>query len=99
MSKLYVLIRSDLPKNYQAVQAGHAVAEYMLECPGAWQNETLVYLRVRNEAELEEWSERLHEMYIIRCPFFEPDINDQMTALAVLSSPKTDELFQGMRLV
>lgn len=28
--RLYVLVRKDIPKGYQAVQAGHAVAEYML---------------------------------------------------------------------
>lgn len=32
--KLYILIRGDLPKAYQAVQAGHAVAEFMLRNPG-----------------------------------------------------------------
>jgi len=34
MKKLYVLIRSDLPsKSYQAVQGGHALAEWMLRNP------------------------------------------------------------------
>jgi hypothetical protein len=43
--KLYVLVRKDLPKNYQAVQAGHAVAEYLLKNPKTkWNNGTLVYL-------------------------------------------------------
>lgn len=99
MQKLYVLVRSDLAKNYQAVQAGHAVAEFMLECPGVWKNETLVYLKVRDEASLQEWSETLHEMYIIRCPFYEPDIGNEITAVAVLSTPETDKLFKDLPLV
>jgi predicted HAD superfamily phosphohydrolase len=88
-----------MPKNYQAVQAGHAVAEFMLECPNAWKNETLVYLKVKDKVELEEWSEKLHEMYIIRAPFYEPDLGDEITAVAVLSNPQVDELFCKMQLI
>lgn len=33
MKKMYVLIRKDLDVNYQAVQAGHALAQFMLEHP------------------------------------------------------------------
>ena len=33
MKKLYVLVRKDLHKQYRAVQAGHAVAEFLLKNP------------------------------------------------------------------
>lgn len=48
MKKLYVISRGDLPLAYQAVQAGHAVAQWMLDSGGAneWNNQTLVYLHV-----------------------------------------------------
>lgn len=29
-NRLYVLVRKDIPRGYQAVQAGHAVAEWMM---------------------------------------------------------------------
>ena len=49
-------MRKDLSKSQQAVQGGHAVAEYLLSGPlTAWPNGTLVYLGVRNETELKFW--------------------------------------------
>lgn len=99
MSKLYVLVRNDMPKNYQAVQAGHAVAEHMLNYPETWKNQTLVYLRVENENNLFQYLERVCKIGGKYSPFYEPDMDDQMTAMAVLSDPKVDELFCKMRLV
>lgn len=56
--KLYVLVRKDFSKSQQAVQAGHAVAEYLLRGPSTfWGNGTLVYLGVRDENELKWWDE------------------------------------------
>ena len=43
--KLYVLVDNSLPIAYQAVQSGHAVAEWLLKVPNQnWNNQTLVYL-------------------------------------------------------
>jgi hypothetical protein len=56
--KLYVIVRKDLYKSQQAVQAGHALAEYLLHGPPtAWHNGTLIYLGVSNENELKFWGD------------------------------------------
>lgn len=74
--KLYVLIRDDLSEAQQAVQAGHAVAQFGLEHPADfewWQkdNNTLIYLSVRD---IRWWKQALEDGGIKHSVFHEPDI-------------------------
>ena len=86
MQKLYVLVRSDLYHEYQAVQAGHAVAEWLVTFPDTqWRNETLVYLNVKDEFELEKWCFKLKDNNLKYAEFREPDIGNQMTAISCLT--------------
>ena len=81
--KLYVLVRKDLSKSQQAVQAGHAVAEYLLHGPfTSWGNGTLVYLLVHDEQELKDWIDKLRAMPYNVIMFKEPDKNNEITAIA-----------------
>jgi len=98
MQKMYVLVRKDLPKNYQAVQAGHALAEHLLGQPFlfGWNNGTLIYLGVKDEDELIKWGEKLDAMDKKWTGFREPDIGDQMTAIATVDNGET---FKKMRLL
>lgn len=54
--KLYILIRSDISPEQQAVQAGHAVAEFCRLYPHTpWKNGKLIYLSVRDHDSIEMW--------------------------------------------
>jgi peptidyl-tRNA hydrolase len=94
VNKLYVLVRGDLSKSQQAVQATHAVAEFMLydnripcrcgQCEDQllWKNETIVLLKVRNLEQLQEWSSKIKSTTNSYNEFYEPDIGNQQTAIA-----------------
>lgn len=79
--KLYVLVRGDLSKAQQAVQAGHAVAEFCLKGQG-WPNGTLVYLKVSGLDALLAWHDKLGKCF----PFYEPYYKNEMTAFAILGN-------------
>ncbi len=83
--KMYVLVREDLTRSQQAVQGGHALAEYMLKYPGArdWNNSTLIYLKV-SPKDLETLCRRYTNRLRHVAAFKEPDLNDELTAFAFL---------------
>jgi outer membrane protein assembly factor BamD (BamD/ComL family) len=79
---------------YKAVQAGHAVAEFMLEHPGKWNNGYLIYLEVEGYDELFRWYKELRDTEFSF--FVESDMNNEMTAIAVLDN---GELFKDLKLL
>jgi len=95
--RLYVLVRKDLPESYRAVQAGHAVAQWILcDHDQLWLNETLVYLGVDNEEDLMYWKDKLYYKNINYEEFREPDIGNQLTAIATLTDGK---IFRKLKLI
>lgn len=84
MSRLYVLVRSDLDPTYRMVQGMHAVAEHCISRPDYWDNETLVVCKVRTEAQLLNWIHKLERMDMWYASFHEPDLDNQLTAIAVV---------------
>lgn len=84
--KLYVLINASLSNAQKAVQAGHAVAEYMLDTENGWRNETLIYLRSHNiDDDLFMTGQEGHR-------FYEPDLGNILTAAACLEHPHLKKL-------
>ena len=86
--KMYVLVRSDLSVSQQAVQAGHAVAELILHGLQKNWNKTLIYLRVKDEDELIRWKEKIEFRNKEYAEFREPDIGNQLTAIACVDDGK-----------
>lgn len=94
MEKLFILIRDDLPLAYQAVQGGHALAQWMLDNKQqSWNNGILVYLKVKN---IDLWMHKMRTKGINFSYFVEPDIGNVITALAVQAE---DKFFQKLNLI
>ena len=81
--KLFVIVRKDLSISQRAVQAGHAVADYMLHSSfSRWNNETLIYLGVKGLHQLENLKRKFENEDIEYIEFREPDLNNEVTAIA-----------------
>lgn len=98
--KLYILIRNDMPVSDQAVQGGHAVAEWckMWTNPGndlRWYNGTLIYLSVKDMPALVIWQRKIEQkgLYNDYFVFYEPDMGGRMTAIACLTNTN---IFAGL---
>lgn len=98
MSKLFVIVRKDLTPSQTAVQAGHAVAEYLLHgrFVRRWENQTLIYLGVKGLTQLLNLKRKLDFQGIKYTEFCEPDMNNEVTAIA---SDVENKLFERMNLL
>lgn len=96
MKKLYVIVRKDLTPSQRAVQAGHAVAEYLLHSPRQWKNETLIYLGVKGLAQLRNIKRKLGFHGVKFTEWKEPDLNNEVTAIA---SDGKSPIFEKLNLL
>jgi hypothetical protein len=79
------------------VQAGHALAAYLLHSPNfRWKNETLIYLGVKGLTQLLNLKRKLDNHEINYVEFREPDLDNQVTAIA---SDEECPIFERMNLL
>jgi hypothetical protein len=78
------------------VQAGHAIAEFLLHRQTKWDNGTLIILGVDDKQELEKLTYRLDMKSIDWVGFNEPDINNELTAIATICN---DGIFNRLKLL
>lgn len=95
--KLRVVTRRDLSIPYQAVQAGHAAIDFQHEHPEIakeWQTKSnyLAFITVADEEQLIKLITRAILSGIKHTVFREPDINNQITAVAFEPSEASRKL-------
>lgn len=91
--RLYVIIDESLEPVYGCVQGGHAVAQYLLENPNSrWKNNYLIYLK----SDIMKMMNKLDCYGISYTIFKEPDLNNKITAIAVLDNR---EMFKKLKLI
>ena len=101
--KLYIITRSDLSPGLQIAQSCHALREFVEIHPKidkAWYKDSnyLVILSVNNEFSLELLIEKAKENDIKFALFREPDLDDQITAVAFEPSINSKHLFRDLPL-
>jgi len=99
--KLFLVTRSDLPPGQQAVQAVHAMRQFVAEHPEVdleWysKSNTLAFLEVPDEAALGVLRVKAMDRRIPVAAFREPDRDNELTALAL--GPAARGLVRGLQL-
>ncbi len=97
--KLYLVTRKDMRPGAQAAQLAHGLAQFAVENHDSflqWNkaSNTVVCLAVQDEEELTALHSRLdsdeffnHDHLIDFATFREPDMNDSLTCIALMSCP------------
>jgi hypothetical protein len=81
MQRLYVLVSKELDPIYASVQGGHAVAQWLLDNKETqtWNNNYLIYV----SADIPIWKLKLQLKELPHSVFYEPDLGDIPTAIAI----------------
>jgi hypothetical protein len=99
--KLYIVTREDLTPAQQAVQAAHALTEYLVqhkEGAFSWYSTSniLALLAVPTEDSLSRLVDKAHRKGLMISEFREPDRSNELTAAAF--EPKAKSLLRNLQL-
>ena len=102
-SKLIVITRRDLSPGQQAVQSAHSAIEFQHEHPEIakeWNTNSkyLIFLSVENEEELQKLLQKAQIRNLKYSTFFEPDIGNQLTAIALEPGQISEKLVSNLPL-
>lgn len=86
----------------QAVQSTHAAIDFIFQHPdraGPWhESNYLVQLTTQDEDELRELITKCEESFLAHTVFKEPDLDNQITAIAIEPSPLTQKIVKKLPL-
>lgn len=102
--KLVIITRADLSDGYKAVQSTHAAINFVYEHPSRaspWFNNSnyIVQLEVKDEKSLKDVINSCEKYQLVYTTFREPDIGNQITAIAIEPSEKTQKITSKMQLL
>lgn len=100
--KLYIVVRQDLAPGYQIAQSLHAFREYIEhhpECERNWykNSNTIAILGCEDEEDLISLMGLAEGRGIKLAPFYEPDLEDALTACAFEPGQKTTQFLSHLR--
>ena len=100
---MYIVTRNNIEPGLQISQSIHAVSEFLNQHPQEYQDwyensNYLAILSVKSESDLKELSEKVCSLGLTFSPFHEPDLNNELTAIAVAPSPAAKKLFSSLPL-
>lgn len=98
-----MITREDIGAGYQGVQSIHAAIQFAMEHPTTnkeWfeKSNYLGFLSVTNEEELLRLAEKAASLGIECSIFREPDIDNQVTAIAIAPGTKSKKLCSNLNL-
>lgn len=101
--KLFLITRQDLSPGYQAVQSCHALRQFTAEHPEKdleWftTSNYLALLSVKNEHELRKLFIDAKESGLKCSGFEEPDVDNELTAIAIEPGERSRELCKKLPL-
>jgi len=98
--RIYTITRKDISFGQKIVQSNHASTQYLIDhsphTKGKWNNGSIICLELGNEKSLKRWIKKLENNNIDYSLFREPDMDNQITAIAALSC---GEIFHGIPLI
>lgn len=97
------MVRKDLPTGVQLAQTTHAAIDFCMEHPSIakqWHKDSnyLVCLNAQNEYHIQNLMRRCEELKIPYTIFIEPDIDNELTAIAIAPTEKTNKITGALPL-
>ncbi len=102
-TKLISITRQNLTFGYQLVQSCHSIADFAYDHPDIfkqWKQESnsIITLAVKDEQSLIDICNKLQSVTPYITSFREPDIDNQMTAIAIYGTPEIRKMLCNIPL-